>query len=335
MKNLSKQALVLAALALALNGHSREHPRGRRGDDTDRIDETVTAPRGSAMSKNGTGHYADVNGLRLYYEIYLATESAGASGEPLILLHGGVGSVEMFGPILPTLSRTRMIIAVDLQAHGRTADIDRPLRFELMADDIAELIKHLRIKRADVLGYSLGGGVALRTAIQNPGLVRKVIAISAPCKQSAWYPEIRAGMANLGLEAAEAMKSSPLYRLYAKIAPKPQDWPVLIRKLGELLPRDYDWSKEVAAMKAPTMLVFGDADAVRTQHAVEFFEQLGGGKKDAGWDGSGAPVAKLAILPGFTHYNILDCPVLATLVNAFLDAPMPKASLPDKTFAKP
>jgi hypothetical protein len=136
MKSLSKQALVLAALALVLDGHSREPARGPRAVDINRVNETKTARRGSAMSKNGTDHYADVNGLRLYYEIHLAAESAGASGEPLILLHGGIGSVKLFGPNLPTLSRTRMVIAVDLQAHGRTADIDRPLRFELMADDM-------------------------------------------------------------------------------------------------------------------------------------------------------------------------------------------------------
>jgi pimeloyl-ACP methyl ester carboxylesterase len=282
------------------------------------------------MNKNGTGHYASVNGLQLYYEIYVPAEPAGDSPEPLILLHGGVGSIEMFSTMLPTLSRTRMIITLDLQAHGRTADIDRPLRFELMADDVAALLKHLRIKRADVMGYSLGGGVALRTAIQHPDVVRKLVVVSEPCKRSAWYPEIQTAMANMGPDAAEAMKPSPLYQLYAKIAPRPADWPVLIRKLGEMLTRDYDWSKEVVAMKTPTMLIFGDADAVRTAHAPEFYELLGGGKKDAGWDGSGMPVAKLAILPGFTDYNVCACPVLATLVNTFLDAPMPKPGEADR-----
>jgi pimeloyl-ACP methyl ester carboxylesterase len=330
MKNLSKQALVFAALVFALECHSREPLAGRKADDTNRIDDAVTARRGSEMSKNGTGHYASVNGLKLYYEIYLPVEPAGDSEAPLILLHGGIGSVEMFGEMLPTFSGTRMVIAVDLQAHGRTADIDRPLRVELMADDIAALIKHLRIKRADVMGYSLGGGVALRTAIQHADVVRKLVVVSMPCKRSAWYPEIRAGMANMGPEKAEAMKPSPLYQLYAKIAPKPEDWPALLRKLGEMLTRDYDWSEEVAAMKSPTMLVFGDADAIQTAHAVDFYGLLGGGKKDAGWDGSGMPVAKLAILPGFTHYNVCTCPVLATLVNTFLDAPMPKPSAADR-----
>lgn len=260
--------------------------------------------------------YAPVNGLKMYYEIH-------GTGEPLILLHGGLGATEMFGPILPMLSKTRRVIAVDLQAHGRTADIDRPLSLEVMADDVAALIKHLGIEKADVMGYSLGGGVALRTAIQHPDIVRKLVVVSAAFKREGWYPEILAGMAQMGAEAAEPMKQTPMYQLYARVAPKPEDWPALLTKIGELLRKDYDWSKEVAAIKAPTMLVFGDADAVRTAHAVEFFELLGGGQKDGGWDGSGMSNARLAILPGLTHYNIFSSPALASTVTPFLDAPMP------------
>ena len=114
-----------------------------------------------------------------------------------------------------------------------------------------------------------------------------------------------------------------MYQIYARIAPRLADWPVLLTKLGELLRQDYDWSKEVAAIQAPTLLVFGDADAVRTAHAVQFFELLGSGKKDAGWDGSGMSKARLAILPGVTHYNVFSSPVLASTVTTFLDAPMP------------
>jgi len=221
------------------------------------------------------------------------------------------------------LSSRRRVIEVDLQAHGRTADIDRPLSLEAMADDVAALMKHLGIEKADVMGYSLGGGVALRTAIQHPGVVRKLVVVSAAFKREGWYPEILAGMAQTGPGAAEPMKQTPMYQLYARIAPRPGDWPVLLTKLGELLRKDYDWSKEVAAIKAPTLLVFGDADAVRTAHAVQFFELLGGGKKDAGGDGSGMSTARLAILPGLTHYNVFASPALASSVTPFLDAPMP------------
>ena len=271
--------------------------------------------------------YANVNGLQLYHEIYQPIESASLSTTPLILLHGGIGSVEMFRPTLPILNQGRLVIAVDMQGHGRTADIDRPIRYELMADDIAELIKLLRIDQADIMGYSLGGGVALRTAIQHPALVRKVIVVSAPFKQSGWYPEILAAATRKGPEAVESKKKLPLYRFYANIAPRPDDWPILLAKLGDLVSRDYDWMQEAAAMKAPAMIVVGDADAVRTSHSVECFELLGGGQRDAGWDGSGSPVAQLAILPGTTHYNIISTTALAKAVAPFLDAPMPE---PDK-----
>ena len=260
--------------------------------------------------------YAPVNGLKLYYEIH-------GTGEPLILLHGGVGATDMFAEILPALSKARRVILVDLQAHGRTADIDRPLSLEAMADDIAALIKHLEMPRADVMGYSLGGGVALRTAIQHPDVVRKLVLLSTAFKRDGWYPEIRAGMAQMGPGAAEPMKQTPMYQLYARVAPRPADWPVLLTKLGEMMKKDYDWSREVAAIKAPTLLVFGDADAVSPAHAVQFFELLGGGQKDGGWDGSGVSKARLAILPGLTHYNVFSSPALPSAVTPFLDAPMP------------
>lgn len=270
------------------------------------------------MTTDAKGAYAEVNDLKMYYEIH-------GGGEPLILLHGGVGAIEMFGGVLPLLAEGRRVIAVDLQAHGRTGDIDRPLSYESMADDIGALIEHLDLEKADVMGYSLGGNVALRTAIQHPEAVKKLVVVSTPFKRDGWYPEVLAGMEQMGPEAAEPMKQTPMYQLYASVAPKPEDWPVLLTKLGELLRQDYDWSKDVEAIRTPTMIVIGDADSVRTAHAVEFFELLGGGKADAGWDGSGMSNARLAILPGTTHYNIFFSPTLAATVTPFLDAPMPEA----------
>src|SRR5260370_31108219 len=177
-----------------------------------------------------------------------------------------------------------------------------------MADDIAALIKHLGIGKADIMGYSLGGGVALRTAVRHPDVVRNLVLLSTPFKRDGWYPEIVAGMAQLGVGAAEPMKQTPIYQLYARIAPKPAAWPVLLTKIGELGRQDYDWSQDVAAIKAPTLLVYGDADAVRTAPAEQFFELLGGGRKDGGWDGSGIFNPRLAILPRLTPYNILNSP---------------------------
>jgi pimeloyl-ACP methyl ester carboxylesterase len=266
------------------------------------------------VSEQARGDYAEVNGLELYYEVH-------GDGEPLILLRGGVGAIEMVGEVLPMLAEGRKVIGVDLQAHGRTADIDRPLSYEQMAEDVAALIGHLGFERADVMGYSLGGGVALQTAIRHPDAVRKLVAVSTAFKRDGWYPEVLAGMEQMGPAAAEPMKQTPMYQLYAGVAPRPEDWPVLLTKLGELLSRDYDWSEQVAAMQVPTMIVVGDADSIRTAHAVEFFGLLGGGKRDAGWDGSGMPDARLAILPGTTHYDIFYSPALASAVTPFLDAP--------------
>jgi pimeloyl-ACP methyl ester carboxylesterase len=132
-------------------------------------------------------------------------------------------------------------------------------------------------------------------------------------------------MEQMGPEAAEPMKQTPMYQLYASVAPKPEDWPVLLTKLGQLLGQDYDLSEDVATIEAPTMIVVGDADSVRTAHAVRFFELLGGGRADAGWDGSGMSNARRAVLPATTHYNIFSSPTLASTVTPFLDAPIPEA----------
>ena len=260
--------------------------------------------------------YADVNGLSLYYAEH-------GSGEPLVLLHGGFGSGEMFGPVLSALAAHRQVIAVDLQAHGRTADAGRPLRYETMADDVAALIGHLGLVRSDVMGVSMGGGVALRTAIQHPEAVDRLVLVSVPFRRDGWFPEIAAAMRQFTPEHGEAMKQSRMYAAYARVAPRPGDWPVLHAKMGALLSVDYDWSAEVARITAPTMLVYADSDSIRPAHMVEFFALLGGGLCDAGWDGSGRPMGRLAIMPGTTHYDIFVSSALAAPVLEFLEAPTP------------
>jgi len=257
--------------------------------------------------------YADVNGICLYYEEH-------GSGRPLILLHGGYGTGEMFAAILPLLASGRQVITVDLQGHGRTADVDRPLRFQTMGDDIAALIRHLGLPQADVMGYSLGAGTALRTAIQHPALVRRLAIVSHPVRHDGWFPQSLAGFDQMGPAFAEAMKQSPLYEIYSRVAPRVEDWPVLVDKMGAMLRQDYDWSPEVAKITAPVMLVYGDADSVRPAHIAEFYALLGGGLRDANWDGSARPVARLAILPSHTHYDIFFSPDLVNAVVPFLDA---------------
>ena len=260
------------------------------------------------------GNYANVNGIKLYYEIY-------GTGRPLILLHGGLGAIETFGPNLAALAKGRRVIGVDLQAHGRTADIDRPLRTDLMAEDIAALIKHLKLDRPDLMGYSLGGGVALLTAIRHPELVGRLVVISTPFRRNAFYPDILAQQGQVSAAAAEAMKQTPMYQLYASIAPRPQDWPRLLAKIGEAMAEDFDFSTDIARIEATTLVVAGDADIFPPAHAVELFGLLGGGKRDGGWDGSGRPKSRLAILPGLTHYTIFSAPALAATVIPFLDEP--------------
>ena len=258
------------------------------------------------------GRYADVNGIALYYEIH-------GAGRPLVLLHGGLGAIEMFGPNLPALARGHQVIAVDLQGHGRTADVDRPLSIELMGDDIAALIVHLGLQRPDIMGYSLGGGVALQTAVRHPKVVGKLVVASAPFRRNAFYPEILAQQAFVSGDMAEAMKETPMYQLYSSIAPRPEDFPRLLTKIGEAMKVDFDFSKEIASLKIPTMVVAADADIFPPAHAVEMFELLGGGLRDGGWDGSARPKSRLAILPGLTHYTLFSDPALAATVIPFLD----------------
>jgi len=260
-----------------------------------------------APSRSG---YAPANGLNLYYEVY-------GSGDPLVLLHGGLGSIEMVAPVLPGLAKRRQVIAFDLQGHGRTADVDRPLRFQGMADDLSTAIDHLGLGLVDVMGYSLGAGVALQLALRHAAQVRRLALISFPFRKWGWYPEVNVGMSRLGPTTAAALAGSHLHRVYEDIAPRPENWASLHDKLHDLLMQDYDWSDQITAISTPTLLVAGDADSMSPLHMAEFFQLLGGGQRDAGWDGSGMSSARLAILPGATHYNIISQPMLAEVVEAF------------------
>jgi pimeloyl-ACP methyl ester carboxylesterase len=261
----------------------------------------------------GAGQYAEVNGLNLYYETM-------GTGRPLILLHGGLGSGEMFGPVRPTLAEHHQVIAVDLQGHGRTADIDRPIDIRLMADDIAALIDHLGLEKPDLVGYSLGGGVALHTAVKYPNKVGRLVVASAHVWREAIPPEMLAQQAQVNAAAAEFMKDTPMYQLYQKVAPRPEDFPRLLDKIGESMAQDFDFSEEVRGLQVPTLIVAADADMAPPSHYVEMFKLLDGGLRDGGWMGEGRPKGghALAILPGLTHYNLGSSPLFATVILAFL-----------------
>ncbi|MFD0588735.1 alpha/beta fold hydrolase [Paenibacillus sp. GCM10027627] len=266
----------------------------------------------TALTKKG--NYASINGLNMYYEIH-------GTGQPLILLHGGLATIDMmFGQLLPELAKTRQVVAVELQAHGHTADIDRPLSYEQMADDTAALIKHLGLKNADVFGFSMGGGVALQTAIRHPDVVRKLVVVSAPYKSDGWYPEVLEGMASMN---AEAMVGSPMHELYVQAAPKPEDWTTLITKMKQFQTKAYDWTKDIPAIKAPTLILIGDSDKVRPDHALDMFQLLGGGKADGSM--GGLTNSQLGVLPNTSHFNILTrIDLLLPMIPTFLDAPTTK-----------
>jgi pimeloyl-ACP methyl ester carboxylesterase len=202
----------------------------------------------------GAGAYADVNGVHLYYEIH-------GEGRPLVLLHGGLGSGEMFGPVIPALvAAGHRVIAPDLQGHGRTADVHRPIDPRLMADDIAALIGHLGLERTDVMGYSLGGGVALQVAVRHPALVRRLVLVSANVRSDAFYPEMRAQQGQLNGAAADFMKDTPMYQLYRQVAPRPEDFPRLLDKMGAWMANPFDFTEDVRSLTVPTLYVSGDAD---------------------------------------------------------------------------
>ena len=263
----------------------------------------------------GTGQYAEVNGVNLYFDTH-------GAGRPLILLHGGLGSGEMFGPVIPALAERHQVIAVDLQGHGRTADIDRPIDVRLMADDIAALIDHLGLDKPDLVGYSLGSGVALHTAARYPAKVGRLVVAAANIRPDAIYPEMRAQQVQVSAAAAEFMKDTPMYQLYQRVAPRPEDFPRLLDKMGESMSKDFDFTEEVRGLQVPTLIVAADADMAPPSHYVEVFKLLGGGLRDGGWMGEGRPEGghALAILPGLTHYNMTTSPLFAAVTLAFVDA---------------
>lgn len=258
-----------------------------------------------------TGSYASVNGIDLYYEIH-------GEGAPLVLLHGGLGAGAMFGPVVPALAAHHRVIVVDLQAHGRTADIDRELSVFHMADDIAALITHLGVGPCDLVGYSLGGGVALQTAIKHPDVVRRLVVLSTPFRRDAFWPDILAQQAIVNANAAEALKPTPMWQLYSAIAPRPEDFPRLLDKVGAAMKVDFDFTDQIRALTIPVLVMAADSDIFPVTHAVEMFQLLGGAQRDGNWDGSGRPRSGLAVLPRRTHYDAFMDPAFPELAIRFL-----------------
>jgi pimeloyl-ACP methyl ester carboxylesterase len=258
--------------------------------------------------------YLPVNGLQMYYEIH-------GTGQPLVLLHGAFSAIgTSFGQVLPGLAQGRQVVAVELQGHGRTADIDRPLTLEGLADDVAAAIDQLGIEPADIFGYSVGAAVALQLVIRHPGAVRKLVLASVTYTLDGVHPGLMEG---LGEMTPEMMHGSPWHDEYVRIAPRPEDFPTLFAKKTQMDQQIKDLPDEaIRAITAPTLLIIGDSDLVRPEHAVEMFRLLGGGV--FGDTPAGLPDSQLAILPGTSHVSLTNrSELLLPMITSFLDAPMP------------
>jgi len=253
--------------------------------------------------------YAPVNGLEMYYELH-------GEGRPLVMLHGNLSTIGVdFGGIIPSLAKGRQVIGVEQQAHGHTADIDRPLRIRLWADDTVALLGHLGIGQADVFGYSSGSAVAMQLAIEHPELVGKLVLASFSYRLDGLHPGL---MDNIGALQPEHLAGTPFEQDYARVAPNPGDWPKLIEKIKDMDADLPEWTADdLRGVAAPAMLIYGDSDIVQPEHMAETFRLLGGGVVG---DLAGLPRSRLAVLPGTTHVTLVQrAEWLAPMVGEFLD----------------
>lgn len=270
----------------------------------------ATAP--ATLPKPTKSGHVEANGVTYYYEVR-------GSGPPLLLLHGGLGSIDMFAPVMQQLAAKHTIIAVDLQGHGRTVLGDRPFTLEGQGADMATILTKLGYDKVDVVGYSLGGGVAFQFAVQNPGRVNRLVLVSAGYARDGFYADMLGQQAQVSGQAAAFMKDTPMYQSYMAVAPRPQDFPKLLDTLGAYMQKPYDYASDVPKLTMPTLLVFGDSDMYRPEHEVKFFQMLGGGLKDGGWQRENMTKNRLAILPGRTHYDIFLSPELVSTALTFVE----------------
>lgn len=267
-----------------------------------------------AQQKPTTG-YAPVNGLRMYYEIH-------GSGDPVVLLHGAFMAISGdWKDWINELSKTRKVIAIEMQGHGRTADINRDMTSENLADDVAALLDYLKIERADIVGYSLGGGVAMQCAIRHPEKVRKVVSISAPIRRDGWVKEYDDFWPKF---TWEVFKGTPMEAEYKRLSPTPDKFPDFVNHIKAMALRPYDFGADkLKATKAPMFFIHGDADGVRLDHIAEMYRLKGGG--DIPGDMKPRPASRLAILPDTTHVTLMNrMSIIVPMVNDFLDAKPPK-----------
>lgn len=254
----------------------------------------------------------EINGISYHYEIQ-------GQGDPVLLLHGGLGSMDMFRDVLPILTQERQVIMVDLHGHGRTPLGDRSINMADIGADLAALLDGLGYEQVDVLGYSFGAWAALHLAASAPQQVHRLVLTSAPFAREGFFAEMLPQQAQLSGAMADAMRATPMYQSYAAVAPNPNEFPRLLDEMGRLMRDPYDYSAAVGRLTMPVMLIYGDSDMVRPEHVVQFYQMLGGGQRDAGWQREHMSRNRLAILPDLTHYEMFIAPQVFHTALPFLN----------------
>jgi pimeloyl-ACP methyl ester carboxylesterase len=294
--------IIVAAIA----GLSSCEPTASKPEDVSAKEKKSRDTQTITPDKSG---YAEVNGLKMYYEVY-------GKGKPIVLMHGSyMNIISNWSLMIPLLAKDRKVIVMEMQGHGRTRDIKRALSYEVMADDVAGLLTHLKTDSADILGYSMGGGVAFQFAVRHPHRVRRLIVLSGTYKNDGWWPDVEASFATF---TPEMFKGSPIQKQYDSLGNDPAHFDAFVRKVISIDLKPYDWSADVKKIQAPVFMAIGDADGVRYEHALELFRAKGGGKMG---DIHGLSKSRLAILPATTHIGMMQrMDWLIPMITDFLDS---------------
>ena len=292
------------AIAVCIIMSCQSNQKEMKNNSTDSKDSIA-----SQTLKSAESGYADVNGLKMYYEVY-------GSGKPIVLIHGSFMTIPLnWSKIIPLLAKGRKVIVTEMQGHGRTKDISREFSYEGMADDVSGLLKHLKIESADILGYSMGGGVAFQVAIRHPKQVRRLAVLSGTYSHDGWWPDVEAMFSTMN---ADMLKGSSIEKQYNSLGNDPAQFPEFIKKVISIDLKPYDWSMDVENIQVPIFMAIGDADGVQYEHILELFRAKGGGKMG---DIHGLPKSRLAIIPGTTHVGMMSrTDWLIPMITDFLDS---------------
>jgi pimeloyl-ACP methyl ester carboxylesterase len=275
----------------------------------------LTSPALAQSQTKPVGRRVQVNGMQMYYEV-----SGPAAGAPLVVLHGAYMNIPSMGAIIPTLAKTHRVYALEFQGHGRTTDIDRPITYPNLADDVAAFMDAVGLKKADVFGYSMGAATGLQLAIRHPEKVNKLVSASGGYDAEGWQPAFKAFIPQMTVEMFVNM---PFAAEYKKLAPNPNGFPELVRKLIALEKEPMAWEADVKALKTPVLIITGDADVATLEHSVAWFRLLGGG--GMGDMGQPLPASRLAVLPATSHTAVItQTDLLTAFIEPFLKGVTPK-----------